>query len=95
MSSLPECKPFAAVGALEWFLACVDPLVLPEVGQLVEFLVTMLARVLLRAGVRALVLVHVTHLFELLVTVGALVGILPGVHLPLVGASEVEGKTQS
>jgi hypothetical protein len=55
------------------------------VGELVELLVAVLARVLLRAEMRALVLVHVTHLFELLLAVGALVGILARVQLTLVG----------
>jgi hypothetical protein len=55
------------------------------VGELIELLVAVLARVLLRAKVRALVLMHVTHLFELLLAVGALVGILPRVQLALVG----------
>jgi len=58
---------------------------LPDVGELVELFVAVLARVLLRAEMRALVLVHVTHLFELLLAVGALVGILARVQLALVG----------
>jgi hypothetical protein len=58
---------------------------LPDVGELVELFVAVLARVLLRAEMRALVLMHVPHLFELLLAVGTLVGILARVQLALVG----------
>ena len=85
MSSLPEREPFAAIGALERFLARVNPAVLPVMGQLVELLVAVLARVLVRASVRPLVVVHMAHLLEHFIAVGTFVGILAGIQMPVIG----------
>ncbi len=84
---LPEGEPFPTVRTRKGLLARVDPLVLSDVGELVELFAAVRTLVLLRAGVRALVLVHMADLFEALVAEGTLVGMLAGIQRSGIGLS--------